>query len=159
MSTPAYRSLINSFCSLTRLSNPHSLYEHTAVEFNGIDFTLLHQDTPSGGRILLHGDLGNLPAGDLATAAAAQRLLEMNFHLFDGHAGPVFTLNPQSRRVTLGVNLPLPGLHAERLVELLAELADLARAWRRDCFLEAHPERPPSERPMAGLTRSALHSS
>jgi hypothetical protein len=133
MITPAYRLLIDQFCALTLIPNAQSLYEHMAIEFNGIDFTLEYKDNMGEGRNLsLH--MGSLPARE--SAAAALRLLEMNFYLFANQSNCVFTLNPESRRINLGMDLLLDQLSAERLLELLGELADMVKAWRNDFFLD-----------------------
>ncbi|WP_167359813.1 CesT family type III secretion system chaperone [Phytopseudomonas flavescens] len=152
MTTPAYRSLIDHFCTLALIPNPASLYERTAIEVNGVDFTLCHRQSQGMGTVLLYADLGQLPSRE--AAAAALRLLEMNFHLFGEPLSPVFTLNPQSRHINLAAALLLERLSAERLLTLLGELADMAKAWRRDFFLDAdQPVCRPGGRP---TSRKAL---
>ena len=133
MITPLYRSLIDQLCALASIPNPQSLYEFTAVEFNGVDFTLAYKHGAGAGDVLLYSDMGSLTLPD--PTAAALRLLEINFYLFGGQSSPVFSLNPESRRINLCVALMLEQLTAGRLLELLHELADTANAWRKDFFL------------------------
>lgn len=135
MSVQTWRALIDSLCKLALIPNPQTLYERTALQVNGVEFSLVYSDGAGAGNVLLYGDMGPLPVR--ARDAVAMRLLEMNFELSGDTASPAFSLNPQSQRVSLSVVLLLERMSAERLLEVLGHLADMALAWRRDFFLDA----------------------
>lgn len=135
MSVQTWRALIDSLCKLALIPNPQTLYEQTTLQVAGVDFSLVYSEGPGAGNVLLYGDMGPLPTR--SRDAVAMRLLEMNFELSGDPASPAFSLNPQTQRVSLTVVLLLERLSAERLLEVLGHLANMAHAWRTDYFLDS----------------------
>lgn len=135
MSILLWRTLIDNLCKLTAIPNPQTLYEHTALQIANVGFTLIHDDGSGAGNILLYGDMGALPLH--RREAIVIRLMELNFELAGRPFSPVFSFNAQSQKINLTAVLMLEFTSAERLLEIMDHLADMAIAWRADFFLDS----------------------
>lgn len=136
MPTATYCTLVDEVCRLTLLPNPHTLYEHTALSIDGIDISLVERHEPAN-EVGIQCDLGPLPGRQ--REAVLLRLLEINFHLFTDAANSTCTVNPITGRATLAAVIPLQHARAAALLELLGQLADMAKAWRQSYFLGVLP--------------------
>ena len=94
--------------------------------------------------IAYFGDVGPLPEDDPAGAAVA--LLEANLFLSEP-ASPTFCCNPESGHVLLVGRVPLEGVDADAVMQLLANVAAFAREWRAE---DTGPPTQPGDRAMSG---------
>jgi hypothetical protein len=138
MPSATFRRLIDELCHLSKLPNPQALYERAALSIDGVDTSLVEREGQIN-EVIIHCDFGALPTR--RRDEVLLRLLEINFNLFIGSASPSCTVNQQTGRATLAAVAPLPGLTALALLELLGQLADMAKVWRQGYFLEATPAR------------------
>ena len=146
MPSATFRRLIDELCHLSKLPDPQALYERTALNVSGVDFSLVEREGPVS-EVIIHCDFGALPGR--RREEVLLRLLEINFNLFIGSASPSCTVNQQTGRATLAAAAPLQGLGSLALLELLGQLADMAKVWREGYFLDTAPVR-------AGLNRGML---
>jgi hypothetical protein len=146
MPSATFRVLIDELCELSKLPDPHALYDQAALNVGGVDISLVEREG-SVGEVIIHCDLGALPSRRREDVLL--RLLEINFSLFTGSASTACTVNPQTNRVALAAVAPLQGLSAIGLLELLGQLADMAKVWRGGYFLDPAPARTGSDRRVA----------
>ncbi|GGM31204.1 CesT family type III secretion system chaperone [Pseudomonas asuensis] len=134
MSLESYQALINELCKLTIIPNPETLYEMASLRVREINFSLLYNESPAAGEVLIYCGFGPLPQQH--RDAVMQRLLETNLHLFNGQNSPSFSYNPETGHVILVSVLLLDALDAQRLLDMLGYLAALAQKWRETYFLD-----------------------
>lgn len=134
MPSAEYCRLVDDMCQLALLPNPKALYERTALTVHKVNFNLIERPGDPYSELLIYTDLGPLPSQ--RREAVLLRLLDINFHLFTGAGSPSCTYNSETQRLTLAVSLLLQGTSGERLLGLLGQLADMARSWRDDHFLD-----------------------
>jgi hypothetical protein len=134
MSIENYQALINELCELTVIPNPETLYEMASIRVRGVDFSLLYNESPGAGEVLIYCGFGPLPQQQ--RDAVMQRLLETNLHLFNGQNSPSLSYNPETGHVVLVSVLLLDALKAQRLLDMLGYLAAMAQKWRETYFLD-----------------------
>jgi hypothetical protein len=158
MSIENYQVLINELCELTVIPNPETLYEMASIRVRGVDFSLLYNESPGAGEVLIYCGFGPLP--QQRRDAVMQRLLETNLHLFNGQNSPSLSFNPETGHVVLVSVLLLDALKAQRLLDMLGYLAAMAQKWRETYFLddEKKPAQRTSERPQrsASFARATI---
>jgi len=132
MSRNHFIDLANEFCRLANLDDPASLAAGRAIEVDGIDFVLQYDEQYTPEHVLLYCDFGLPPEDRLVPAYEA--LLEANMLIY-GDSSPSFMLGPD-KRVTLGYQCRLPDIHAVALIGVMHNLAEQAKNWRADYFLE-----------------------
>ena len=133
MSLQNYRQLIDQICELTMLPDPASLYEMASISVRGISFSLLYNEKGDSGEVQIYCGFGPLPKHEREPVLL--RLLETNLHLCTGPGSPALSYNSETSQVVLVCVLPLELLEAQKLLDLLGYLADIAKQWQSDFFL------------------------
>lgn len=139
MSRSRFIDLANEFCVLANVDQPTLLVEGNAIEVDGVDFFLQYDEEFSPDHLVVYCDFGLPPAVRLLEAYEA--LLETNMIVY-GANSPSFMLGPD-KRVVFGYQCRLQELKAPELLDIFLNLAEQARDWRTDHFLEAVDEHAP----------------
>lgn len=134
MPSVTFCRLVDELCRQAALPNPQALYERTALTIDGVHFSLVERAAEPYAEVLIYLDLGPLP--EAQRAAVLLRLLEINFHLFVGAGSPSCAYNSESQRLLLCLSLLQQGASGAGLLQLLGQLAELARNWRKEHFLD-----------------------
>lgn len=132
MSKEHYVDLMTRFCHLVKLEGPEKIFEGNAIEINGVDFYLGYNQETDPEVVVVYADFGIPPQERLLDAYEA--LLEANMAIY-GSNSPAFMLSP-GKSVTLAYHYRLGHVSAEQLAKLLATLAEQAKEWRKNFFLE-----------------------
>lgn len=147
MSRDRYVHLIEEFCQSSKLGEPARVVQGGAIDFDDIPFSLLYSKKINPAALLIYGEFGTPPAGQ--EAEALRILLQKNLRSYDGDGGPAFTMST-SGKVLIAHRLPLSDASARQLHDLLSDLADKAKLWRKDFRLDkpATNATPPQRRPV-----------
>ncbi len=129
MSRDRYIRLIEEFCALTKLDEPARIMQGGAVEFDDIPFSLLYSDKINPGALLVYCEFGALPPGQ--DSDALRVLLQKNLLLFDGGGAPAFAMSGTGK-ILRAQRLMLADAKAQQLFDLLADIAEKAKQWRKD---------------------------
>jgi hypothetical protein len=92
----------------------------------GFDFQPLDPNMPSVGDVVFFSVLGR-PAPE--REAQVHRLLLQGNNLWAGTGGATLGIQQEGGAVVFAMRLPLEGLNAEHLLEVLGDYADIARYW------------------------------
>ncbi len=142
MSHFSYRQLMDDFCTRYGLENASRLYDQAALKINGVEFFLAHGGDGNEDGLVVCCKYGVAPVALLPMVMA--RLLEANLKLF-APGGMRFGLSPLRHEILLTGVVPMAGLHAEALMDMLRHFAEDAHAWRTSYFLLSPPEDRPAE--------------
>lgn len=132
MSRTRFINLANEFCALAGVDQPALMVQGHAIEVDGVDFHLQYDEEFSPDHVVVYCDFGAPPAARLLEAYAA--LLETNMIVY-GANSPAFMLGPD-KRVVFGYQCRLQEIKAPELLDIFLNLANQARDWRLDHFLE-----------------------
>jgi hypothetical protein len=129
-----FRYLIEGFCKLCGVDDPHRVIRGGAVMINEVAFWLIHEEKDYPGLVIINCDFGEVMPGRRNDAYRV--LLEANLLLNTG-SGPAFTLARDTGRVILADRYRLDDkCRPQELYDMLCHLAAKAKAWRTDHFLE-----------------------
>lgn len=132
MSIAAYRSLIDKICVLTNIPDPALMYGSASLQVNGVNFSLFEGGVIAPDSVMVYCDFGELPPRN--REAVLLRLLETNLYLF-GDKSPAFTYNIENQHIVLACRMPLAQATAEKVLDLLAHYAGMAKEWRKTYYL------------------------
>ncbi|TWC67344.1 CesT family type III secretion system chaperone [Herbaspirillum sp. SJZ099] len=133
MSRSRFIELTNDFCAIANIDQPELMVQGNAIEVDGIDFFVQYDEEFAPDHLIVYCDFGMPPQERLLDAY--QALLETNMLIYAANS-PAFMLGPD-RRVTFGYQCRLNELRAPELMTILLNLAEQARDWRTDHFLDA----------------------
>lgn len=133
MASEKYKKLINDICTIANLPVQQQFYVNADLALDGVNFTLVNASIEDFDAIGLYCDFGAPPSQK--RVAVLERLLEINLSLH-GFNTPLFTLNSESGHILLARVVPIEGLSALELMNLMNDYAVQAREWRENFFLE-----------------------
>lgn len=121
----AFESLLASFAQKHGLP-AEALLISSEIEVRGSTVSLIYEGDEQSGEILFVGEIGK-PAPDQEKEMYAA-LLQGN-NLWAGTDGATLALDPQGVAIACA-RLPLEGMDAERLADILGTFADTLSYWR-----------------------------
>jgi hypothetical protein len=127
-----YYALVDQICAQSNIPDPASMYSAANLQVQGVNFTMFYGGAIAPDSAMVYCDFGELPAQ--AREAVLLRLLETNMYLF-GVNSPVFTYNPENKHIVLVCRVLLARATADRVLDLLAQYAGIAKEWRNGYFL------------------------
>lgn len=136
MSKDRYIHLLEEFCRLSKLDAPARIAEGGAIEFDDIPFSLLYSEKINPGALLVYGEFGALPHGQ--EAEALRILLQQNLLRYDGDGGPAFSMSAAGK-ILSAHRLLLADAKAQQLADLLSDIAEKAKQWRKDYRIGTQP--------------------
>jgi hypothetical protein len=104
-----------------------------AIEVDGVDVTVSHDEVADGDEAVVYVAFGNLPA--LTGDESAKVLLRMNLEMRHPRA-PCFCLDMEQGEVVLKYAYSLPAASGQALWEGLRVIAEMAMRWRDGRFEE-----------------------
>jgi hypothetical protein len=136
MNHSQFVSLIEGFCKECGLDQPERILHGGPIAVGDVVFSLIYSEQVNPELIFVYCDFGSVPPGQEMEAYRA--LLEANMFLYTG-SGPAFTLSSETGRVVLAEHYKMSAITPKELREKLVKLAEQAKAWRVDHFLDRSP--------------------
>lgn len=157
MSRERYLYLIEEFCKLSKLAEPSRIVQGGAVEFDDTVFSLLYSEKINPAALLAYCEFGAPPAGQ--DAEALRLLLQKNLRSYDGDGGTVYSMSAAGK-ILAARRLLLPDANAQQLHDLLSDLANKAKLWRKDFRMGTQTAKapPPQPRPARIQLAWSLHT-
>jgi hypothetical protein len=142
MSSSPFKDLAEELCALLGLDEPQRLMDGEPLDINGIRFSLTFSEEAD--LLYIYVDFGLAPPE--RKAQIYELLLEANTELYP--AGfPAFTVSPDTKHVVLACPVPLDGVTAESLHEMLGAFASHAEEWNKHHFLDTPGAKPAFRHP------------
>lgn len=152
MSTSRYVELIAELCRLAHIPSVQAHQSTADFVVDEIGFTVIESGYRGEEALTLFCDFGSPPSH--RREQILTQLLYMNLAM-QGVNTPAFAMNPDTGHVVLTRRVVIDGLAASDVVNIMAEHAAHAMAWRKHQYLQVPAEtssaRPSnSRRPLAG---------
>lgn len=144
MNNERYYRLVKNICQLTQI--PINAIDPDLFQLNvkGINFNCYN----IAETVVIQAEFGRLPDG--RRDMILLRLMNVNFHLFDGQHPSSFSHNESTGQVMLSYALELAHIGAPQFVQLLGHIAEYAESWRHGYFLDENSKLDTSARTELG---------
>lgn len=132
MSYEMYCELIDTVCQQLGIPDPQSNYELCQINVDDNKYSLGYIEAEPE-CLIAFCHFGDVP--EQRAVAILRRLLEINMLMFSAQA-PRFSINPDTGRVLLIIQIPLEGLTYGALMEALVIFSRIAKNWRKNFLLD-----------------------
>lgn len=129
-----HRNLLRTMCVLAGIEDYDQVLRSRSVAFDGVVFSLLHEQTAFGPMVVIYCEYGPVPPSK--EAAVQRRLMEINLVLAQEFMPVSFCINPDSNNVLLVMRVLLADTTAALMLQTLKAIAEQALRWRETLYLE-----------------------
>lgn len=140
MDSERYYRLVTDICQLSQIPVAAIDINRPQLSVRGIDFSFSNlADT-----VMIHADFGTLP--ERRRDAILLKLMNVNFHLFDGDRPCCFSYNDDKGQVQFSCTVKLTQIGAPQFLQLLGHIAEYAQSWQHSYFVAESARREPLAR-------------
>jgi hypothetical protein len=129
-----FTHLIAEYAELTGITQHALILDGAPIEVDGVFFSVLWDEKNKPGYFSLYCDLGELP-DDARKSSVIRRLLEFNAGAYMLH-GICIMRSPDNQHAVCGANFSLERTSARSFADSLEALAQFAREYRTEFFLD-----------------------